>query len=64
MAEDDDSYSAECEANMQECLHNLIENLKTVGSADAYKNALFGIKLTILATLKRPDFSRPKRFFK
>mgnify|MGYP001274790569 FL=1 len=47
MAEDDDSYSAECEANMQECLHNLIENLKTVGSADAYKNALFGIKLIV-----------------
>ena len=47
MAEEADSYSAECEANMQVCLENLIEGLKSVGSADAYKNALFGIKLIV-----------------
>ena len=47
MAEEPDSYSLEAEANMEVCLENLIENLKSVGSADAYKNALFGIKLMV-----------------
>jgi hypothetical protein len=47
MAEEQDSYSLEAEANMQVCLENLIEGLKAVGSADAYKNALFGIKLLV-----------------
>ncbi len=47
MAEEQDSYSMEAEANMETCLENLIEGLKTVGSADAYKNALFGIKLIV-----------------
>ncbi len=47
MAEEQDSYSMEAEANMEVCLENLIENLKSVGSADAYKNALFGIKLIV-----------------
>ncbi len=47
MAENKDSYSQEAEANMKVCLETLIENLKSVGSADAYKNALFGIKLIV-----------------
>jgi ribosome recycling factor len=47
MAEEQDSYSLEAEANMETCLENLIEGLKSVGSADAYKNALFGIKLMV-----------------
>ena len=47
LAESKDSYSQEAEANMEVCLENLIENLKTVGSADAYKNALFGIKILV-----------------
>ena len=47
MAEEQDSYSLEAEANMETCLENLIENLKSVGSADAYKNALFGIKMIV-----------------
>jgi ribosome recycling factor len=32
---------------METCLENLIEGLKSVGSADAYKNALFGIKMIV-----------------
>lgn len=47
MAEEQDSYSQEAEANMETCLENLIEGLKSVGSADAYKNALFGIKMIV-----------------
>ena len=47
MAEEQDSYSLEAEANMETCLENLIEGLKSVGSADAYKNALFGIKMIV-----------------
>ena len=47
MAEEQDSYSLEAEANMETCLENLIESLKSVGSADAYKNALFGIKMIV-----------------
>ena len=47
MAEETDSYSLEAEANMETCLENLIEGLKSVGSADAYKNALFGIKMIV-----------------
>ena len=47
LAESKDSYSQEAEANMKVCLENLIEDLKTVGSADAYKNALFGIKILV-----------------
>ncbi len=49
MAEENnaDSYSLECESNMEVCLENLKEGLTQVGSADAYKNALFGIKLIV-----------------
>jgi ribosome recycling factor len=47
MAAANDSYSQECESNMTVALEKMIEDLKDVGSADAYKNALFGIKLLV-----------------
>ena len=53
MAEEQDSYSLEAEANMKECLEKLTESLKEVGSADAYKNALFGIKLLVEKKTRR-----------
>ncbi len=48
-----DSYSQEAESNMKVCLETLIEDLKSVGSADAYKNALFGIKILVEKKTRR-----------
>ena len=38
---------------MKVCLETLIEDLKSVGSADAYKNALFGIKILVEKKTRR-----------
>ena len=42
-----DSYSQEANENMKVAIENLITNLTQVGSADAYKNALFGLKIMV-----------------
>ena len=42
-----DSYSQEANANMKVAIENLVTNLTQVGSADAYKNALFGLKIMV-----------------
>ena len=42
-----DSYSQEANENMKVAIENLVTNLTQVGSADAYKNALFGLKLMV-----------------
>ena len=42
-----DSYSQEANENMKVALENLVTNLTQVGSADAYKNALFGLKIMV-----------------
>jgi len=42
-----DSYSQEANENMKVAIENLVTNLTQVGSADAYKNALFGLKIMV-----------------
>ena len=42
-----DSYSQEANENMKVTIENLRSNLEQVGSADAYKNALFGLKIMV-----------------
>ena len=42
-----DSYSQEANENMKVTIENLVTNLTQVGSADAYKNALFGLKIMV-----------------
>ncbi len=42
-----DSYSQEANENMKVTIENLKTNLTQVGSADAYKNALFGLKIMV-----------------
>ena len=42
-----DSYSQEANENMKVSIENLVTNLTQVGSADAYKNALFGLKIMV-----------------
>ncbi len=42
-----DSYSQEANENMKVAIENLKTNLTQVGSADAYKNALFGLKIMV-----------------
>ena len=42
-----DSYSQEANENMKVAIENLLTNLTQVGSADAYKNALFGLKIMV-----------------
>ena len=42
-----DSYSQEANENMKVAIDNLVTNLTQVGSADAYKNALFGLKIMV-----------------
>ena len=49
MKEEDltDSYSQEANENMKVAIENLRTNLTQIGSADAYKNALFGLKIMV-----------------
>ena len=42
-----DSYSQEANENMKVSIENLVTSLTQVGSADAYKNALFGLKIMV-----------------
>ena len=42
-----DSYSQEANENMKVAIENLKTTLNDVGSADAYKNALFGLKIMV-----------------
>mgnify|MGYP001381680079 FL=1 len=42
-----DSYSQEANENMKVAIESLVTNLAQVGSADAYKNALFGLKIMV-----------------
>ena len=42
-----DSYSQEANENMKVAIESLVTNLTQVGSADAYKNALFGLKIMV-----------------
>ena len=42
-----DSYSQEANENMKVAIENLKTSLNDVGSADAYKNALFGLKIMV-----------------
>ncbi|PQM57094.1 MAG: hypothetical protein CML39_01115 [Rhodobacteraceae bacterium] len=42
-----DSYSQEANENMKVAIENLKTSLTQVGSADAYKNALFGLKIMV-----------------
>tara|TARA_X000001036_G_scaffold418237_1_gene436909 strand:+ start:492 stop:1130 length:639 start_codon:yes stop_codon:yes gene_type:complete len=42
-----DSYSQEANENMKVAIDNLKTSLNDVGSADAYKNALFGLKIMV-----------------
>ena len=42
-----DSYSQEANENMKVAIDNLKTSLTQVGSADAYKNALFGLKIMV-----------------
>ena len=42
-----DSYSQEANENMKVTIENLKTNLTQVGSSDAYKNALFGLKIMV-----------------
>ena len=42
-----DSYSQEANENMKVAIENLVTYLTQVGSADAYKNALFGLKIMV-----------------
>ena len=42
-----DSYSQEANENMKVAIENLVTNLTQVGSSDAYKNALFGLKIMV-----------------
>ena len=42
-----DSYSQEANENMKVAIENLVTNITQVGSADAYKNALFGLKIMV-----------------
>ena len=42
-----DSYSQEANENMKVAIETLVTNLTQVGSADAYKNALFGLKIMV-----------------
>jgi len=42
-----DSYSQEANENMKVAIEKLVTNLTQVGSADAYKNALFGLKIMV-----------------
>ena len=42
-----DSYSQEANENMKVAIENLVTNLTQVGSADAYKNALLGLKIMV-----------------
>ena len=48
----EDSYSAEALANMENYIISFGTMIKEVGSSDAFKNALFGLKVMI-------DKSRP-----
>ena len=49
MNEDDltDSYSQEANENMKVAIEKLRTDLEQIGSADAYKNALFGLKIMV-----------------
>jgi len=42
-----DSYSQEANENMKVSIESLVTSLTQVGSADAYKNALFGLKIMV-----------------
>ena len=42
-----DSYSQEANENMKVTIENLKTNLTQVGSSDAYKNGLFGLKIMV-----------------
>ena len=42
-----DSYSQEANQNMKVTIENLVTSLTQVGSSDAYKNALFGLKIMV-----------------
>ena len=42
-----DSYSQEANENMKVTIENLVTSLTQVGSSDAYKNALFGLKIMV-----------------
>ena len=42
-----DSYSQEANENMKVAIESLKTSLTQVGSSDAYKNALFGLKIMV-----------------
>lgn len=42
-----DSYSQEANENMKVAIEKLRSDLEQIGSADAYKNALFGLKIMV-----------------
>ena len=43
----EDSYSSEALQNMAEFMFDFGETIKDIGSEDAFKNALFGMKVII-----------------
>ena len=54
MAEEfEDSYSSEALQNMQEYMFSFGETIRDIGSDDAFKNALFGMKVMIEKKPKR-----------
>ena len=54
MAEEfEDSYSSEALQNMQEYMFSYGETIRDIGSEDAFKNALFGMKVMIEKKPKR-----------
>jgi ribosome recycling factor len=49
----EDSYSAEALQNMSEFMYGFGDSIKDIGSEDAFKNALFGMKVMIEKKPKR-----------
>ena len=48
MAEEfEDSYSSEALQNMEEYMFSFGDSIKDIGSEDAFKNALFGMKVVV-----------------